>query len=229
MATVMVSQSNYLPWKGYFDLVRRADVVVLLDNVQFTRRDWRSRNLIKSPQGVQWLTVPVRAPHGRATSVSEAEISDPDWAPSHIRAIELSYRRTPHFEKIFELLLHLLDSNELLLSNLNERILRGLLKFMDLDVAIRASRGPVEPVDASERILDLVRQTGGTRYMSAPAARSYLDIDKFSDAGLQVDFFDYPDYPEYRQSWPPFRHDVSIIDVLFHLGPDWRSALGGSE
>lgn len=228
MVTVVVSQSNYLPWKGYFDLVRRADVLVLLDNVQFTRRDWRSRNLIKAPQGVHWLTVPVRTPHGRRTSVSEAEISDASWAASHLRAIELSYRRTPHFEKAFELLVNLLDENETLLSNLNERVLRGLLKFMDLDVVVRASRGPVEPVDASQRILDLVLQFGGTRYISAPAARDYLDLDRFSDAQILVDFFDYPDYPDYHQAWPPFRHDVSVIDVLFHLGPDWRSALGGS-
>lgn len=229
MTTVMVSQSNYLPWKGYFDLVRRADVLVLLDNVQFTRRDWRSRNMIKTPQGAQWLTVPVRTPNGRKTSVSEAEISDAGWAQSHLRAIELSYRRTPYFEQVFDLLIELLDLNESYLSDLNERVLRGLLKFMGLDVVVRASRGPVEAVDPSERILDLVQQSGGTRYVSGPAARAYLDVDGFADAGVQVNFFDYPNYTDYDQVWPPFRHDVSIVDVLFHLGPGWRSALGVSQ
>jgi hypothetical protein len=224
----MVSQSNYLPWKGYFDLVRRVDILVLLENVQFTRRDWRSRNLIKTPDGVQWLTVPVRAPNGRSTSISEAEVTDPKWAQSHLRAFELSYRRTPYFERVFELLHERLDPKEALLSNLNEQVLRALLTFMGLDVEVRTSRGPVEEVDPSERIIDLVQRCGGTRYISGPAARAYLDTDIFEQAGVNVDFFEYPQYPEYDQVWPPFRHDVSIVDTLFHLGPGWRTALGDS-
>lgn len=229
MVTVMVSQSNYLPWKGYFDLVRRVDVLVLLDNVQFTRRDWRSRNMIKTPHGVQWLTVPVRTPSGRGTSVSEAVISDSAWAQSHLRAIELVYRRARYFGQAFGVLRELLDPQEVLLSNLNERILRGLLEFMGLAVDIKASRGPIEAVDASKRILDLVQQSGGTRYVSGPAARTYLDVEMFTRTGVEVNFFEYPSYPEYEQFWPPFRHDVSIVDTLFHLGPDWQSALGGRD
>jgi hypothetical protein len=228
VVTVMVSQSNYLPWKGYFDLVRRADVLVLLDNVQFTRRDWRSRNLIKTPHGVQWLTVPVRTPSGRSTSISEAEVTDSQWAQSHLRALELSYRRTPYFEQVFGLLHECLDPKEALLSNLNEQVLRALLNFMELDVEVRVSRGPVEEVDASERILGLAQRYGSTRYLSGPAARAYLDTHMFTNAGVDVDFFEYPQYPEYDQVWPPFRHDVSIVDTLFHLGPGWRSALGDS-
>lgn len=228
MVTVMVSQSNYLPWKGYFDLVRRADVLVLLDNVQFTRRDWRSRNLIKTPHGVEWLTVPVRTPGGRRTSVSEAEISDSRWAQSHLRAIELSYRPTPYFEQVFGFIHERLNPKEVLLSNLNEQLLRALLTFMELDVEVRTSRGPAEEVNPSKRILDLVQRARGTRYLSAPAARAYLDTDIFAEAGVDVDFFEYPQYPEYAQVWPPFRHDVSIVDTLFHLGRGWRSALGDS-
>lgn len=228
MTTVMVSQSNYLPWKGYFDLVRRADVLVLLDNVQFTRRDWRSRNMIKTPSGVQWLTVPVRTPNGRMTSVSEAEISDAGWAKSHLRTLELSYRRTPYFEQVFGVLEGCMHGGEALLTNINERSLRTLSEFMDLDIEIQVARGPVEEVDPSDRILNLVQRWGGTRYVSGPAARSYLDTSVFADAEIEVDFIDYPSYPEYEQLWPPFRHEVSMVDVLFHLGPDWRSALGDS-
>jgi len=229
VVSLMVSQSNYLPWKGYFDLLRRADLLVLLDNVQFTRRDWRSRNLIKTPNGVQWLTVPVRTPSGRRTSVSEAEISDPAWARSHLRAFELSYKRTPHFQAVYGLLEECLLYGESLLSDLNERVLRAMCNFMDLEVDIQTSRGPVDEIDPSERILNLVRRRGGTRYVSGPAARAYLDSAMFSEAGVEVEFFEYPIYPEYRQVWPPFRHDVSMVDTLFHLGRDWRLALEASE
>jgi hypothetical protein len=226
LVTLMVSQSNYLPWKGYFDLLRHADRLVLLDNVQFTRRDWRSRNLIKAPDGIQWLSIPVRAPSGRRTSVSEAEISDPAWARSHLRALELSYRRTANFKAVFGLLEKSLLCGDTLLSNLNERILRAMCDFMNLEVDIQVSRGPIDEVDPSERILDLVRRWQGTRYISGPSARAYLNSSIFLDAGVEVVFFDYPTYAEYEQVWPPFRHDVSMVDVLFHLGRDWRSALG---
>mgnify|MGYP000061084719 CR=1 FL=1 len=228
MVTVVVSQSNYLPWKGYFDLVREADHLVLLETVQFTRRDWRSRNRIKSPDGVQWLSVPVNAPGGRLTSVSEGEISDSSWPQKHLRAIELSYRRTPHFEPTFGIISESLEAGDVYLSELNERILRAMLDHLGIELVVSAARGPIETVDASERILRLVLERGGTRYLSGPAAKSYLDIGLFTAAGIDVDFFEYPDYPEYKQLWPPFRHDVSMIDVLFHLGAAWPTALGVS-
>ena len=225
MTTIVVSQSNYLPWKGYFDLIRQADHLVLLDNVQFTRRDWRSRNLIKSPDGVQWLSVPVRTPSGRSTSVSEAELSEKNWAQKHLRAVELSYKRSPHFDAVFELLENALHAEHLYLSQLNESVLRSLIGFMKLDLEVSAARGPVEAVEPSERILQLVLDRGGTKYLSGPAAKSYLDAELFEAAGVEVYFFDYPEYPEYQQAWPPFRHDVSMVDVLLHLGETWPAAL----
>lgn len=225
MATVVVSQSNYLPWKGYFDMIQGADHLVLLENVQFTRRDWRSRNKIKVPSGVQWLSVPVRTPKGRETSVAEAEIADIKFYQPHLKAIELSYARTPHFQKIYGLLSDCMEHGDLTLSLLNERILRTLCHFMSIRARISSSRGSTEQMDPSERILNIVKAAGGKRYISGPAARNYLNMEMFEQAGIAVEFFAYPDYVEYNQVWPPFRHDVSIIDVLFHLGEDWRAAL----
>jgi len=199
---------------------------VLLDNVQFTRRDWRSRNLIKAPSGVQWLSVPVRVPGGRTSSVSEVEILNEDWPRKHLRAIELSYRRTPYFDVIFQILADSLQSEDIYLTGLNERVLRSLMNYMQLDLQVSAARGPIEALDPSERILRLVLDRGGTRYLSAPAARSYLDVALFAAAGVDVAFFEYPEYPVYKQVWPPFRHDVSMVDVLFHLGEEWRAAVG---
>ncbi len=225
MVSVVVTQSNYLPWKGFFDLIRHADQLVLLDTVQFTRRDWRSRNRIKSPGGVQWLSVPVRVPRSRLTSISQVEIAGNDWSKSHLRAIELSYRRTPHFDAVFGMIGKALEAEDHYLSELNERILRSIIDFLGFDLEISTTRGPIEAKDPSLRILELVRSCGGTNYLSGPSAMSYLDIDLFTASGIDVEFFEYPAYSEYEQLWPPFRHDVSMIDVLFHLGEAWPSAL----
>ncbi len=95
--TVVITQSNYIPWRGYFDLLRSADEVVLLESVQYTRRDWRNRNVIKTPQGTTWLTIPVEAKGRYLQALDETRISDSRWADSHIRTIELAYSRAPHF------------------------------------------------------------------------------------------------------------------------------------
>lgn len=229
MTTVVVSQSNYLPWKGYFDLVSRADKLILLDDVQFTRRDWRTRNRIKTPTGVQWLSVPVSIPNGRLSSISEVATSGTAWIDEHLRAISLNYRRAPFFEEVFTTIEAAIRSAPAGLSELNEGLLRTLLEYMDIRLEVSASRGPMRLMDPSARIAALVAGADGTTYLSGPAAMAYLDVDAFKERGISVEFMAYPLYPEYEQVWPPFRHDVSIVDVLFHLGKGWRTALGGRE
>lgn len=225
LTTVVVSQSNFLPWKGYFDLVRRADRLVLLENVQFTRRDWRSRNRIKTPQGVQWISVPVHAPNGRSTSIAEVEIAAHSWADKMLRTIELNYCNTPYFDEVCPLIEKVVTAGHDFLSELNEQLLRTLFDYMEIATDVTAARGPTEPIEASKRIADIVKSVGGTRYLTGPAAMEYLRLDVFDEASVSVAVMEYPMYPEYDQVWPPFRHDVSIVDLLFHLGREWMSGL----
>lgn len=228
MTTVVVTQSNYLPWKGFFDLIRHADRLILLDNVQFTRRDWRSRNRIKTPQGVRWLSVPVNCPDGRSTSISEALIAESRWAEEHRLALTLSYRRSPHFDDIMSIIDPILLEPPPRLSQLNEALIREIVQFMEIPTEISVVRGPVVPDDPSDRIAKLVAGAGGSEYLTGPAARSYLDGACFKRRGIAVRYFAYPTYPEYEQLWPPFRHDVTCLDALFHLGRDWVRSLEGS-
>ena len=104
-----IVQSNYLPWRGYFDLIRRADELILLDSVQYTRRDWRNRNIIKTPAGPQWITVPVEAKGQYYAAIDEVRVDDPGFAAKHVRAIELNYRKAAAFKEtapwLFDLLL----------------------------------------------------------------------------------------------------------------------------
>lgn len=97
---IAILQSNYIPWKGYFDMIAAVDEFILYDDMQYTRRDWRNRNQIKTPQGVQWLTVPVRVKGKYDQTIRETEIDGIDWAGTHWKIIAQNYRRAPRFEEV---------------------------------------------------------------------------------------------------------------------------------
>src|SRR5688572_5886532 len=177
MKTVVITQSNYIPWRGYFDMLRSADEVILLDSVQFTRRDWRNRNQIKTPQGTVWLTIPVEV-RGRYTQpIDETRIADPGWADTHIRTIALAYARAAHFEAVAPWLFDLLRSAaaEPLLTKVNERLLRELTRRLDIEVPILRctnvlGSAELSAMDPTERLVALARARGAARYVTGPAA-----------------------------------------------------------
>lgn len=220
MKKVAIVQSNYLPWKGYFDLVSFVDEFILYDEMQFTRRDWRNRNLIKTPSGVQWLTVPVVV-KGRFTQpIRETEISGQDWAGVHLRTLHANYARAPFYKEIAALLEPVYSDRHTTLSLLNRRLIETVCNYLDIRTTIRNSWDYMLVEGRSERLADLSAQAGATTYVSGPAARSYLDEAAFSARGITVEWFDYGGYPEYPQLWGTFEHGVSIVDLLFNCGRD---------
>jgi WbqC-like protein family len=225
--TVVVTQSNYIPWRGYFDMLRSADEVVLLESVQYTRRDWRNRNLIKTPQGTTWLTVPVEAKGRYLQALDETRINDPRWATNHIRTIALAYSRAPHYAELAPWLFDVLRglAPEPLLTKVNEQLLRALCERLGITVPIRRcshvlDRNALRSMKPTERLLAIATELGATRYLSGPSARDYLDIGLFEAAGIQVSWMSYDDYAEYSQLWGVFEPYVSIIDLLFNTGPE---------
>ena len=98
---IAISQPTYLPWIGYFDLIDQVDVFVLLDDVQFEKRSWQQRNRIKTPLGLQWLTVPVISRGRREQLINQVEIETPQFSRDHCRAVEHNYRRAQFFEHYF--------------------------------------------------------------------------------------------------------------------------------
>jgi hypothetical protein len=217
---VAIVQSNYIPWKGYFDLIASVDEFVLYDDMQYTRRDWRNRNRIKTPQGPQWLTVPVRASGRYHQTILETEIDGTDWAGDHWRALTLNYRRAPHFEAIAGWLEPIyLGAPHTHLSALNRQLIEAVCAYLGITTVLRNSWDYTLADGKSERLADLVRQAGGTDYVSGPAARDYLDEAVFAERGLRVHWFDYGGYPTYPQLWGDFVHELSVLDLLFHCGP----------
>lgn len=218
MKSVAIVQSNYIPWKGYFDLIAAVDEFVLYDDMQFTRRDWRNRNQIKTPQGVAWLTVPVKVKGKYHQTIRETEIDGTDWLSQHLRSLELNYKRTPHFDEVFGLIRPVYEKEHPTLSALNRDLLELLCGYLGIRTRLRDSGEFALADGKSERLADLCRQLGATEYVSGPAARDYLDETAFTALGIGVRWFDYSGYPAYPQLWGEFQHGVTILDLLFNCG-----------
>lgn len=230
---IVVTQSNYLPWRGWFDMLRQADGLVLLDSVQFTRRDWRNRNRIKTAQGAIWLTVPVEVSGRFAQAVDETRIQAPGWAEAHLRSIALAYARAPHFAEAFPWLEATLRgvAAEPMLTRVNEALIQALCGRLDLSLPIQRDaellpRDALPAFDPSERLAALTEAAGGQRYLSGPAARAYLDPAPFERRGIAVEWMDYGGYPDYPQLWGTFEPAVSVIDLILNTGPAAARYLG---
>ena len=225
MKKVAIVQSNYIPWKGYFDLINLVDEFVLFDDMQYTRRDWRNRNLIKTRDGTKWLTIPVAVKGNYFQKIKDTRVSDPGWARRHWESIVHNYSKAKHFSLYRELFEDLyLGSQESFLSQINYAFLSAICKILGVETRVSWSddynsvEGSVE--GKTERLVRICKQAGATTYISGPASRDYIDETLFSDANISLEYMDYSSYPEYRQLFPPFEHRVSIIDLIFNEGPD---------
>jgi hypothetical protein len=221
MKKVAILQSNYLPWKGYFDMIAAVDELILYDDMQYTRRDWRNRNQIKTPQGVQWLTIPVLVKGKYCQKIRETEINGVEWAAEHWKALTHNYRRAPHFPEIASWLQPLyLEQTFTHISQLNRRFIEAICDYLAIKTVITNSWDYTLINGKTERLVNLSLQAGGTEYISGPAAKDYLDERVFSDLGIKLTWFDYAEYPAYPQLWGKFTHGVTILDLLFNCGKD---------
>jgi hypothetical protein len=218
---VAVVQSCYIPWKGYFDLINLVDEFILYDDRQYTRRDWRNRNRIKTPQGSQWLTIPVEVKGRYTQRIDETRISDPGWAELHWKTLTQNYSQAPFFDEYrdrFETLYRRADDPRL--SAVNRAFLEDLCAILGIETPLSWSTDYEATGDKTERLVSLCRAAGATSYVSGPSARDYIDTSLFSEAGVELDYMDYSGYPEYRQLYPPFDHAVTVLDLIFNTGPE---------
>ena len=220
MKRIAILQSNYLPWKGYFDLMAAVDEFVLYDDMQYTRRDWRNRNRIKTPAGLQWLTVPVMVKGQFEQPIRDTCIDGAGWAQQHWRSLECSYRRAPSFDATAGWLEPLYRCRWTHLSVLNRALIEAVCARLDIATRLSNSWDYTLTADRSDRLASICEQAGAQVYVSGPAARGYLDEAVFRRRGIAVQWFDYGTYREYPQLWGAFEHQVSIVDLLFNAGAD---------
>lgn len=218
---VAILQSNYIPWKGYFDMVAAVDEFIIFDDMQYTKRDWRNRNQIKTPNGVQWLTVPVVVKGKYHQKIMDTEIAGNDWAAAHWQALVQNYSRAPYFSEISIWLEPLyLGEFDTHISQLNHRFIKVICEYLGITTAITSSSDYRLADGKTERLADLCIQSGSSEYISGPSAKNYIDEQVFSDKGVKLTWFDYSGYPEYPQLWGEFTHGVAILDLLFNVGKD---------
>lgn len=221
MKKALITQSNYIPWKGYFDAIHAADVFVLYDDMQYTRRDWRNRNKIKTAQGLQWLSVAVEVKGKYFQKINETRISDHEWAKDHWNTIRQNYLKAPYFNDYREFFEDLyLNCREEYLSQINYRFLKGICDLLEITTPFQWSSEFQLRGDKSEKLLNLCKDLNASFYFSGPAARDYLEVGLFEQAGVTVHWLDYSGYPEYQQLHGDFEHGVSILDLIFNEGPN---------
>jgi hypothetical protein len=220
---VAILQSNYIPWKGYFDLIASVDEVILFDDMQYTRRDWRNRNQIKTPQGLQWLTVPVLVKGKYFQTIRETAIDGSTWALMHWKALSQNYIKSAYFKEIATWLepLYVAQSYSHL-SQLNRALIEGVCLYLGIQTRITNS-WDYQLVDGkTARLASLCLQANATEYVSGPAAQSYIDESVFDQSNIDLTWFEYGSYPEYPQLYGLFQHHVSILDLLFNCGSNSR-------
>lgn len=219
MKKVAILQSNYIPWKGYFDLIASVDEFILYDDMQYTKNDWRNRNKIKTKTGLAWLTVPVGQNINRR--IRDVELQSTQWQTNHWKTLCQNYSRAPHFSEVAKIIEPLyrqrIHKN---LSELNRAFIESICGYLGVSTTIRNSWDYNLTEGKTERLVDLCLQAGADCYLSGPAAKNYIQADLFDAAGIELSWMVYSGYPEYEQQYPPFVHEVSILDLLFHVGPN---------
>jgi hypothetical protein len=217
---VAILQSNYIPWKGYFDIIHDVDLFIFLDHVQYTLRDWRNRNKIKTTHGLEWLTAPTSGT--QRDRIYEVEFIDKKWQLKHWQTLRHNYGKAPHFKRYSPFLEDVyLGRRWASLHELNQYLVEQIARqFLGISTMFADSR-QYHAIDAKqELIIDLLSKAGATLYVSGPSAKSYIDETRFARTGIQLIWKSYSGYPEYPQFHQPFEHGVTILDLLFHTGPD---------
>jgi WbqC-like protein family len=216
-----VLQSNYIPWKGYFDLMAAADQFIVYDSVQYTKNDWRNRNILVSKSGPVWLTIPINTAGRADQSINEATIGDPRWARKHWQtASQLLARRSGFHLFEHEWAKWFTEVSEMtLLHDVNVYLLRRIADQLHISTPITDdTEYELIPDSPTGKLVQLCEQLGASRYLTGPAGLNYLQLDQFRAKGIGVDVIDYDHYPAYPQVSKEFRHGVSVLDLLANTG-----------
>jgi hypothetical protein len=218
---IAICQPTYLPWLGYFDLMDQVDAFVLLDVVQFEKQSWQQRNRIKTPTGLQWLTVPVRFRGRLEQKICEVEIRDGEFVRKHLRAIELNYARSPffaqHFPQVSGILQKFTSAGRLL--ELNRSLIDWLAEMLQIRTQLILASALDVGGKRTHLLASICQKLGATQYVSPIGSAEYLlgETNILSDAGVETLFHNYT-HPTYQQPFPPFLDFASVIDLIFNEG-----------
>lgn len=219
MSKVIITQPNYIPWKGYFSPMRNADYLVLYDDVQYTKGDWRNRNYLISHKGPELLTIPIKTKNNLTQKINDAKILDNKWKLKHLNFIKYNYSKTKYFKKYYEIFEDIyVNINTESLSEVNYIFTKKIIDLLDIKIKILKSSELNIFGDRNERLVNICKFLNSTTYLSAPNSKCYLNENLFEQNNIKIVYHDYNNFKEYKQNWDGFEHKVSIIDMFFNLG-----------
>ncbi|HEX2980781.1 MAG TPA: WbqC family protein [Anaerolineaceae bacterium] len=218
----VILQPSYIPWRGYFDLIDRADVFVFYDDVQYDQHGWRNRNRIKTSRGSEWLTIPIQKQGILSQGMPICEVRpcwDRPWNRSHWDKLRLAYQGAPYFQRYAGLVEPFYQRRDEYLADFTIDLTIRLARELGIEHTRFVRSSSLGATGAkTERLIQVLAGLGATHYISGPSARSYIEPEKFAAAGIGLEYIAYA-YPEYPQLYPPYDPQVSILDLLFMTGP----------
>jgi hypothetical protein len=216
---VAVHQPQYLPWIGYFDKMRRADVFCYLNDVQYKKNEWQNRNRIKTAQDWQWLTVPVR--YRFPEKINEVRINNTThWSKKHLQALKTNYNRAPYFKAYFSIFEDIFSKKWEFLSELNIHLIERLKDTLQMqEKKTIVSSELVLREDPTDRLIDICKALGADTYLAGQGGANYMDATRFAENGLKVIMQKFR-HPVYWQLFKNFKSHLSILDLLFNCGPE---------
>lgn len=218
---ILITQSNYIPWKGYFYAISKVDVFVVYDEMQYTKRDWRNRNLIKTPNGLKWLSIPVEVKGKYFQKINETKVLDKKWNKSHLGTLKQNYNKAKFYKETIGWIEELYMKCDFeYLSEINLYFIREINKFLNIDTEIRFSKDFKLHEDRNMRLINICKDLNASDYYSGPAAKSYMNEELFYANNIKFRYFNYSNYPQYTQLYDGFEHGVSILDLIFNEGID---------
>lgn len=218
-----VHQPEYLPWLGFFDKLARSDVFVIYDDAQYQHGGFHNRNKIRTAKGWEWLTVPII--HGYPQTIKDVKISGIQWKSKHLNAIIQNYEKTRYFKDYFPLIKEAIDFDHKLLIDLDLHLIKTIAEILSIKINFaRSSKFPYIGKEKNAKLVSMCEFMGAESYLSGSGGKAYIDETLFSTANIQIHWHNY-EHPTYKQRYEGFLPNMSIIDLLFNLGPQTKEIL----
>ena len=229
----VILQPSYIPWRGFFHQIIKADLFIFYDDVQYDKHGWRNRNRIKTSQGLQWLTIPV---HTKGSVLESIPINrmkvnwNKPWNLHHWRAIQFAYGKSPYFHVFKDFFMEMYSRKPVLLADFTIQTTIEMSRMIGITQTnfMRSSELDDIKGEKTDRLISILKKVGANHYISGPSAKNYLEPEKFYQSGIQLEYIDY-DYPNYEQLYPPYEPQVSIIDLLFMTGHNALKYILGAD
>lgn len=216
---ITIHQPEYLPWLGFFDRIAESDIFIILDDVGYQKNGFINRNKIKTAQGWQWITVPVK---GRSPNQKINEVlidNQSDWREAQLRSLKFNYSKAPYFGEYSDFFEAVFKKDWELICDLDIYLIENIIAFLGLKTKIEKYSDMNLKGVQTERLVDICKKFGADTYLSGPGGKEYMDLGKFEEENIKVVFQEFK-HPEYSQQFMKagFIPCLSIIDLLFNCG-----------